>query len=184
MSVMFGRQDSLPIASGNIPRTTGTTMSQSMKSPTLQHGSEVQRLPASQKPCPSSLQGSAQHRAITITTTLTRFDSGRTWTETTLGVCAGFLAAPMPRAYFDRVHVTCKAETSADSAMKRFLHIINDGTAWVRGQEGSKATFIRLSTSPMGRGDSSLALQPTHRARSHGRTPILAFHHRTSGREL
>ena len=23
--------------------------------------------------------------------------------------------------------------------MKRFLHIVNDGTAWVRGQEGSKA---------------------------------------------
>jgi len=95
---MFDRQDSLPIASGNIPLTTGTTMSQSMKSPTPQHGSEVQRLPASQKPFPSSLQGSAQHRAITMTTTLTRFDSGRTWTETTLGLCAGFLAAPILRA--------------------------------------------------------------------------------------
>ena len=127
------------------------------------HDRDAQRLPASQKPFPSSLQGSAQHRAITMTTTLTRFDSaapGLTWTETTLGVCAGLLAAPMPRAYFDRVHVTCKAETSADSAMKRSLHLVNDGTAWVRGQEGSKATFTRLGTSPMGRGDSSLALQP------------------------
>jgi hypothetical protein len=55
MSVMFDRQDSLPIASGNIPLTTGTTMSQSMKSPTLQHGSEAQRLPASQKPFPLQL---------------------------------------------------------------------------------------------------------------------------------
>ena len=75
MIVIFDRQDSLPIASGNIPLTTGTTMSQSMKSPTLRHGSEVQRLPASQKPFPSSLQGSAQHRAITMTTTLTGCDS-------------------------------------------------------------------------------------------------------------
>ena len=43
----------------------------------------------------------------------------------------------MPRAYFDRVHVTCKAETSADSAMKRFF--CTSSTTGLRGCVGRRA---------------------------------------------